>query len=492
MAGTGPPCKISALFSTMNHYPLLGLLLSALTWSPAGFAATPAAKPNIVLILADDLGWTDLGSFGSDLYESPHLDQLARDGMKFTQAYSACTVCSPTRGALLTGQYPARTHLTDWIPGRRPDNPKLLIPAWKKYLALDDTTFADRFKAAGYATASVGKWHLGREPYYPEKHGFTLNVAGTELGSPVSGYFAPYKIATLREGPPGEYLTDRMADEAMRFVEQHRDQPFLLYYPLFAVHTPIQAPAALVGKYQAKLTPGRRHTNATYAAMIESMDTAVGRLRSKLAELGIADRTVILFASDNGGHLPTTNNAPLRAGKGSAYEGGVRVPLIVCWPGVTRPGSVSEVPTISTDFYPTLLAMAGLTDVPDHPCDGINLEPVLRGRASQPREALFWHYPHYQLYQQGGSTPYGAVRAGDYKLIEFFDDMRVELYNLRDDIGETKDLAATQPERTAKLRAQLHAWRESVGAQMPTPNPHYDPSKPEQSRGKKAGPMDDF
>jgi arylsulfatase A len=454
-------------------------------------AGNPSAKPNVILILADDLGWTDLSSFGSDYYQTPAIDQLAKDGMKFTQAYSACTVCSPTRGAILTGQYPGRTHLTDWIPGRQPANPKLLIPHWTKHLLTGNPTIAEQFKSAGYVTASIGKWHLGTEAYYPEKHGFDVNVAGTKFGSPVDGYFAPYKIPTLVEGPKGEYLTDRMSTEAVRFLEQNHDRPFFLYYPLFAVHTPIQAPKALVEKYEA-LSPGKHHTNATYAAMIESMDIAVDRLRAKLKELKIDDRTVIIFSSDNGGHLPTTDNYPLRVGKGSAYEGGVRVPLIVYWPGVTKAGGVTEAMTISTDFYPTLLAMAGLKDDPNHICDGISLEPVLRGRGGLPRDAIYWHYPHYQLYQQGGTTPYGAVRAGDYKLIEFFDDMHIELYNIRADLGETKNLATVQPELAAKLTAQLHAWRESVGAQMPTANPQYDPTKPEHLKGKKAGATDDY
>jgi len=465
--------------------PSLLRFLVALAVSAIASVAEAATPPNVILILADDLGWADLGVYGSDLHETPHIDRLARDGMRFTQAYSACTVCSPTRGAVLTGLYPARTRVTDWIPGRLPSNPKLAIPAWTKHLPTETTTLAERFKTAGYVTASIGKWHLGQKAYYPEKHGFDLNIAGTSEGSPADGYFAPYKIPTLPEGPDREYLTDRIGTEAVRFVEATRERPFFLYLPHFAVHTPIQAPPALVGKYKAKVRPGLRHTHATYAAMMESLDASIGRLRAKLTELGLAENTIIVFASDNGGHLPTTSNAPLRSGKGSAYEGGVRVPLIILWPGVTAPGGVSDMPTISTDFFPTLLEIAGLRVAPGEGADGVSLVPALRGQSRPAREAIYWHYPHYQLYQRGGTTPYGAIRAGDYKLIEYYDDMRVELYHLGDDIGETHDLAAAKPEMAEKLRAQLHAWRASTGAQMPTPNPAYDPSKPEAVKGER-------
>jgi arylsulfatase A-like enzyme len=310
------------------------------------------------LVLADDLGWRDLACYGSDLYETPHLDRLARDGMKFTQAYSACTVCSPTRAAILTGKYPARLHVTDWIPGLPPENPRLLVPDWTKYLPREEVTVVRVLRSAGYATASIGKWHLGGAEYYPEKQGFDLNIAGTDTAAPKS-YFAPYKIATLPEGPEGEYLTDRLGDEAVRFIEQNKAKPFFLYLPHFAVHTPIQGKPALVQKYRGKKRAGLRQTNAVYAAMIESMDDTVGRIRRKLDELKLADRTIVIFTSDNGGRVPTTSNAPLRVGKGSCYEGGTRVPLIVHWAGVTKPGSVCETPVISMDLYPTILEMAG-------------------------------------------------------------------------------------------------------------------------------------
>lgn len=443
-------------------------------------------KLNVVLILADDLGWTDLACYGSDFYETPHLDRLARDGMKFTQNYSACTVCSPTRAALMTGKYPARLHITDWIPGLMPDNPKLLVPDWTKFLPLTEKTIADAFKSAGYRTGSIGKWHLGTEEYYPEKHGFDVNIAGTDKPAPPS-YFAPWKIPTLTEGKDGEYVTDRLAEEAEKFIEAAKDQPFFLYLPHFAVHTPIQGRADLVAKYRAKLRPGLTHSNAAYAAMVESLDEAVGRVRKRLDELKLADRTIVIFTSDNGGLITrgTTSNKPLRYGKASAYEGGVRVPLIVHWPGVTKHGSVSDTPVITMDLFPTLLEMAGLKSPnpisPTGPSgrDGLSLVPLLRGTGKLARSELFWHYPHHQHYQLGGATPYSAIRSGDFKLVEFFNDMHAELYNLREDIGEQRDLAALQPDKAKELRARLHAWRTAVAAQMPTPNPNYNPAKPE-------------
>jgi arylsulfatase A len=453
----------------------LCVLISLL--NPQRSQAAPP-PPNVILILADDLGWTDLSCYGSDFYETPNIDRLARDGMKFTQAYSACTVCSPTRSAILTGKYPARLHVTDWIPGLPPENPKLLVPDWTKYLPLEEITIARALKSVGYVTASIGKWHLGGEEYFPEKHGFDINIAGSSAPAPPS-YFAPYKIATLPEGPNGEYLTGRMAAEATRFIEQQKDKPFFLYMPLFAVHTPIQGKTNLIQKYRAKRRPGQKQTNAVYAAMIESMDDAVGQIRRKLDDLKLADRTVVVFASDNGGRVPTTSNHPLRVGKGSCYEGGTRVPLIVHWPGVTKPGSVCETPVISMDLHPTLLEIAGQQDAARKGVDGASLVTLLRQGSELKRDALFWHYPHYQHYQLGGTTPYGAIRAGDFKLIEFFDDMRVELYNLREDIGEQRNLAATMTAKADELRARLHAWRKEVGAQMPSRNPSYDPSKPE-------------
>jgi arylsulfatase A-like enzyme len=319
---------------------------------------------------------------------------------------------------------------------------------------------------------------LGDADYYPDKHGFDLNIAGENKGSPPS-YFAPYNIATLPEGPKGEYLTDRLGNEAVRFIEQQKDKPFFLYFPHFAVHTPIQAKKPLIEKYRVKKRPGQTHTNEIYAAMLESLDDTVGRIRRKLDELNLSERTVILFTSDNGGRVPTTSNLPLRVGKGSCYEGGTRVPFIVHWPGVTKPGSVCETPVISMDVYPTLLEIVGLKKAARKGEDGLSLIPLLKQNGNLKRDTFFWHYPHYQHYQLGGTTPYGAIRVGDFKLLEFFDDMRVELYNLKEDIGEQNNLAAQLPKKVEQLRKELHAWRKEVRAQMPSPNPDYDPSKPE-------------
>jgi len=459
---------------------LCGLLPAAAQLRPT------VGKLNVVLILADDLGWTDLACFGSDLHETPHLDRLAREGMKFTQNYSACPVCSPTRAALMTGKYPARLRITDWIPGLIPDNPKLLVPDWSKQLPLTETTIAKIFQTAGYRTASIGKWHLGAEDFYPEKHGFDVNIAGLNAGGPPS-FHAPYRIATLPEGKPGEYLTDRLGDEAAGLIERWRDQPFFLFLPHFAVHTPIQGRADLVAKYQQKIQPGLRHNNPVYAAMVESLDSAVGRVLTKLDELKLTERTFVAFTSDNGGLITrgTTTNAPLRLGKASAYEGGVRVPAIARWPGVTQPGSTNATPVITMDWFVTLLEAAGLKPPPaTSPTgasgrDGMSLIPLLRGTGALPARDLFWHYPHHQHYQLGGAMPYGAIRRGDFKLVEHFNDLKVELFNLREDLSEQRDLAATQPQKVTELRDRLHAWRKEVGAQMPAPNPNHNPAKPE-------------
>lgn len=442
--------------------------------------------PNVIVILADDLGWTDLACFGSDFYETPHLDALAADGMKFTQNYSACTVCSPTRAALLTGKYPARLHITDWIPGQMPSNPQLLVPDWTKHLPHEEITLAEVFKAAGYSTASIGKWHLGMDAYYPESQGFDVNIAGSDKAAPPS-FHAPWKIPTIAEGRDGEYLTDRLAEEAVQTIERFRDQPFFLYLPHFAVHTPIQGRLDLVAKYRAKLQPHHRHRNTEYAAMVEGLDAAVGRVMAKLKELDLDRRTIVIFTSDNGGLITreTTSNAPLRFGKASAYEGGVRVPLIVRWPGVTPSGSVSSTPVMTIDLFPTVVELAGVSNLKsasrtgNSGVDGISLVPLLRQSGTLADRDLFWHYPHHQHYQLGGTMPYAAIRSGDYKLIEFFNDMHVELYNLVDDVGEEHDLAKAHPERVSQLRDRLHAWRSEVGAQMPSPNPEFDPSKPE-------------
>jgi arylsulfatase A-like enzyme len=435
---------------------------------------TAGRPPNIVHILIDDMGWTDLGCMGSDLFETPNIDRLAAQGMRFDNGYSACTVCSPTRAATMTGRYPARLRVTDWIHGHNRPRAKLRIPDWTQYLPDSEVTLAEALKPVGYTSAHVGKWHLGDGPeHYPTTQGFDVNIAGYGAGS-TPNHFSPYKIPTLEDGPPGEYLTDRLTTEACRFISANRDRPFFLYLPHYTVHTPIQAKTELIERYRQKIKPGMRHTNAAYAAMIASLDEGVGRLLSTLESEGIADRTIVVFTSDNGGLMQpgrSTVNVPLRAGKGSTYEGGTRVPLIVRWPGVTPAGSVCHEPVMSIDFFPTYLQIAGAPARDD--VDGKSLVALLRDPAARlDRDVLYWHYPHYH---PGGATPYGAIRARDWKLIEFYEDNHVELYNLKDDLGETRDLAGAMPERADVLRRQLHEWRRSVSAQMPTPNPDYDP-----------------
>jgi arylsulfatase A-like enzyme len=438
-------------------------------------AAEPTPRPNLICILVDDLGWTDLGVQGSKFYETPNIDRLALQGMRFTQAYAACTVCSPTRAALLTGKYPARLQLTDWIRGHVRPYARLKVPDWTMHLPLEERTLAEALREAGYATASIGKWHLGGPEFYPERQGFDENIGGTDKGSPPS-YFSPYKIPTLPDGPPGEFLTDRLTEEAVKFIERNQARPFFVYLPHYAVHTPLMGKSNVVARYERKADANRPQRHATYAALVESVDDSVGRLMRRLDDLGLTERTVILFTSDNGGLVlqNVTSNLPLRAGKGSAYEGGVRVPLFVKWPGVTPPGSICDTPVITPDFFPTLLAIAGLPAPPPGTVDGESLVPLLRQTGGLRREAIYWHYPHYH---PGGATPYSAIRQGDFKLIEFFEDQHVELYNLRADLGETTDLAARQPDRAKALREKLRAWRHQVGAQLPIPNPAADPQR---------------
>ena len=451
--------------------PTLNLLVALLLAPLAALAAadTPQ-KPNIVFILTDDLGWTDLSCQGSTFYETPNIDRLATQGMRFTDNYSACTVCSPSRAAILTGQYPARLHLTDFIPGKVHTKAKLSVPDWTMHLPLEVPNLAKTLKSAGYATANIGKWHLGEAAFWPEKQGFDLNIAGCDMGHPPS-YFSPYKIPTLTEGPQGEFLSDRLTNEAIKFIEQNKDRPFFVFLPHYAVHHPVMAKPEVIAKYKSKVNPKAPHKRPEYAGLIESVDDSVGRLLAKLEELKLSENTVVIFTSDNGGLSTITNNLPLRAGKGSAYEGGVRVPLIIKWPGVTKPGSLCHTPVIGVDFYPTLLAMTGVMPSPGV-VDGESIEPLLRQSGSIKRDAIYWHYPHYH---QTGGTPHGAIREGDFRLVEFYEDNHVELYNLKEDIGETNDLAAALPEKTAALRQKLHDWRQQVDAQMPTPNPKYDP-----------------
>lgn len=458
---------------------------------------TMRRKPNFVFFLVDDLGWRDLGCYGSTFYETPHVDRLAAQSMRFTSAYAACPVCSPTRASIMTGKYPARLATTDYFGAPQPDTvdrhwtkDKPLLPArYEDRLPLAEVTIAEALKESGYATFFAGKWHLGPEGYWPEDQGFDVNKGGCDRGGPYGGkkYFSPYGNPRLPDGPDGEHLPDRLATETCKFIEANKDRPFLAYLSFYSVHTPLMAREDLKAKYEEKAkrvkhegpdwgTEGERQVrlvqdHAVYAGMVEAMDQAVGKVLDALDRLDLAKDTVVFFMSDNGG-LSTaeghpTCNLPLRGGKGWLYEGGIREPMIVRWPGVTQPGSVCEEPVISTDFYPTMLDMAGLPARPDQHLDGRSMRPFLQQTNRPDRRAFYWHYPHYG--NQGGS-PGGAVRLGDYKLIEFYEDNRVELYNLRDDLGEQNDLAMKMPDKSAELKQMLHRWRGEVGARMPTVN----------------------
>lgn len=453
----------------------------------AAAAAQPAAapRPNIVLILLDDLGWRDFSIYGHPFHETPEVDRLVREGTRFSAAYAACPVCSPTRASLMTGRYPARLHLTDWIPGRAPGPTKLFAPKFEQQLPKSETTIAEHLAPLGYRTASIGKWHLGGGEFTPYHQGFDINIGGDARGG-VRTFFGPFAMPGLEKTTAADYLTDNLTDAAIGFIQQSAAAraPFFLYLAHYTPHLPLSAPPALIDKYLAKPGNPRGRASATYAAMIESFDTGLGRLRRKLAELGLAENTVIMVTSDNGGlryegasKQPTTENAPLRAGKGHVYEGGIRVPLIVHWPGVTTRERIEPAPVSSIDLFPTIASIAGAPA--PRGVDGISLAPLLNGKPLK-REALYWHYPHYS--NQGG-PPAAAVRAGDWKLIEFYEDGRLELFHLAADPGETRNLVQAEPRRAARLHAMLKQWLTQVNASMPTPNPAYDPSKPSPLTG---------
>jgi arylsulfatase A len=430
-------------------------------------SATTTKRPNFVFVLLDDLGWRDFGCYGSSFNETPNLDGLAADGARFTNAYAACPVCSPTRASILTGRYPVRFGMTDWIPGRTEPSRAVLQPTTRQELPLEETTIAELLKPFGYRTASIGKWHLGGQGFEPSQQGFDVNVAGTFRGHPQS-YFGPFELPELNGGTKEDYLTDRLTDAAEQFIEQNANRaPFLLYLPEFAVHLPMQARDELAAKYRRK-NGGKEFPNPVYAAMLESVDQAIGRLRRKLKQTGVAENTVFIVTSDNGGvtHPRITDNSPLRAGKGHLYEGGIREPLIVAWPGFTKPGRTVHHPVTSVDYLPTLLELAGAPI--QKGIDGVSFASVLRGRSLAEHRPLFWHYPHYS--PQGGE-PAGAVRWGDWKLIEFFGDGRSELFNVKDDPGERRNLVQSQTATANKLREMLRAWRATVGASVPLANP---------------------
>ncbi len=479
---------------------LVAAFISLASLVPLTAAEPTQRPPNIVFFLADDLGRQDLGTYGSTFYETPHLDRLAREGAKFTDAYAACPVCSPTRASIISGQWPQRTGITDYIGAPQPPdwkrNTKLLPAPYTDRLALESPTLAKALKAAGYATCFAGKWHLGPQGWWPENQGFDHNFGGIDKGGPYGGkkYFSPYDNPRLPDGPDGEHLPDRLATETAKFIAANKDRPFFAYFPFYSVHTPLMARPDLQKKYEEKRARlglsekwGRENPrdvrlsqdHAVYAGMVEAMDLAVGKVLAQLDALGLRENTIVIFTSDNGGLSTSegwpTSNLPLRAGKGWMYEGGIREPLIVRWPGVTRPGSLIDTPVSSPDFFPTLHEAARAQPAVGQLLDGISLVPTLRGEAT-PERALFWHYPHYG--NQGGA-PAAAIRRGPWKLIHWFEDDRVELFNLATDLSETTDLATREPTRVAALRAELNAWLHSVDARLPTANPAYNPSQPD-------------
>lgn len=459
--------------------------------------------PNVVMFIVDDLGQRDLGCYGSNFHETPHIDRLAANGVRLTHAYSACPVCSPTRASLVTGLYPQRTGITDYIGAAQPEawkrNTRHLPAPYATHLALEHVTIAERLKAAGYATFFAGKWHLGGDGFLPEDQGFDINLGGTAQGGPYGGkkYFSPYGNPKLSDGPPGEHLPDRLATEAVRFMEQHREQPFLIWLPFYSVHTPLMARPDLEQKYLAKRAlldvvdqfadePPRRvrmsQDHAVYAGMVEAMDQAVGKVLQRLDELQLEQNTLVIFTSDNGGLSTSegspTSNHPLRAGKGWLYEGGIRTAAILSMPGRLPAGSVSDHPAISCDYVPTILDACRI-DSSKALLDGISLLPALQQDAPNARRSLFWHYPHYG--NQGGA-PGAAVLQDGWKLIEWFEDGAIELFYLPEDPSERVNLATEQVARAAELRQRLHLWQTSVQAISTSANPNWDPQKPNGRR----------
>lgn len=459
---------------------LIRLLRIIALIAPAMHAAA-AKPPNIIVFLADDLGWTGLRSFCSDFYDTPNLDRLAAEGMKFTDAYAACTVCSPTRASIMTGLYPARLHLTSFIPGQNRPFAKMKIPDWTKGLKSDYTTLPEALREGGYRTIHVGKWHLNfpGEPVDPTQHGFDFSSdkpAGTR------GYYLS-KSAMEKLGTNSNYLTDHLADVAIDQINRSRDDPFFLYFAFHVPHTPIQGRSDLVKTFEQMVNPRATHHNPTYAAMVKSMDMAVGRVLAAVAAQGLTEETIVIFTSDNGGltqrygkHDNYTENLPLRLGKGSAYEGGVRVPAIAKWPHHITPGTTSAEPIMTIDLYPTLLDIAGVAGDKTSAAnvDGVNIKPLLLREKTTLNRDLFWHFPHYHA---GGHSPYSAIRSGNWRLIEFHEDGVLELYDLATDIGESTNLVSSQTATAKRLHQKLRKWRKTVDAQMPAPNPNHDPAR---------------
>lgn len=446
-------------------------------------AKTKKQKPNILFILIDDLGWQDLQCYGSEFYETPNIDKLRSEGMMFTNAYSACAVCSPTRASILTGKNPAHLQFTGHITAigrhRYPEHGRIIPPDDKMYVELNETMIPEALKSLGYTSISIGKWHVGnQEKYFPTHQGFDINIAGYEHGSPPT-YWGPYKnpdsdwnpeIKNMKEGKSGEYLTDRLTDEAINFIKANKKNPFFLYLSHYAVHTPLEAPDSLIKKYEKKMKENKSQKSAVYAAMVENMDANVGRLLKEVNQMNLSNNTVVIFYSDNGGEQRATNNTPLREGKGFLYEGGIRVPLIIKWPEKVSANSSCDVPVISDDIYPTIMEMFGKGVKPAKDIDGLSLVPLLRGKKSLKREELCWYYPHYS---PQAKMPGYAIRKGDYKLIEHYDPEKIELFNLKNDLGESKNLVDFYPEKVKELKQTFDLWLKKMNPVMHSPNPNY-------------------
>ena len=448
---------------------MLGLTAgAALLGSRRMLRAAGRDRPNLLFVLVDDLGWMDLGCYGNKFNETPHIDQLAEQSVRFTNAYASCPVCSPTRASIMSGQYQQRFQVEDFIPGHWRPFEKLTVPENAREMPLEIDTVAEALKPAGYATAKIGKWHLGNSA---KQQGFDVDL----------------ESRGRRVKNPTQWLTD----QSIKFMRSNENRPFFLFLSHHDVHIPLKSSAELVAKYQKKPNTERGVNHPVYAAVLEEVDRSVGRLMQSLEDMGIAEDTVVVFFSDNGGMYrnyldggePVTSNAPLRGEKGTIYEGGIRVPLMVRWPGVSKAGMTCDEPVISNDFYPTFLQAAGASQPKGHVLDGLSLQPLLeRPNSSLDREALFWHYPYYHH-----STPAGAVRSGDWKLLEFFEDNHLELYNLAEDIGEENNVARQHPAKARELYNRMVQWREEVGARLPTPNPKYDPSRAHEWWSRRAG-----
>ncbi|WP_217699546.1 sulfatase [Salegentibacter holothuriorum] len=448
-------------------------------------------KPNVLFLLVDDLGWKDLSIYGSDFYETPNIDRLAQTGARFTNAYAPNPVCSPTRAAILTGKYPSRVGITDWIPGYDPHDRKLKGPEDLHQLPLEEKTIAETLKDQGYQTFFAGKWHLGGEGNLPNHQGFDVNKGGFHYGQPPGGYYSPYKNEKLKDGPNGEYLTDRLTNESIQFMEENQNKPFYLHLAYYTVHTPIQANKEYIEKFQKKKNQleeskpiikqdGRGNTvqnqnNAAYASMVYALDKSVGTLLNKLDSLQLTDNTLIIFTSDNGGLTTLANNRgtaptsvkPLRAGKGWAYEGGIRVPFIIKPPKEKSDQKVLEDPVISMDLYPTILDYLNIEKVPEQHKDGKSLYALIEEDKRLERESLFFHFPHYH---SSGWRPGSALRKGNWKLMHFYENDAYELYNLKDDVGEQEDLSKKHPEKLKALKQDLKRMIKETNSQLPKEN----------------------